>query len=415
MRDRLALVLALAAPAAAHSQPVPVHEHPAVRAALTALRTGNSWTVQQQIGLCEIPAPPFGEAARAAEYRRRFEALGLTNVRLDGVGNVIAERPGLGHGPRVVLSAHLDTVFPDTVDVTVRVEDGRLHGPGIGDDCRGLAVVLAVARALRDANVRTAGTIVFVGTVGEEGEGNLRGVRHLFDRQTAGPVQYFISVDGVGLSATTRAVGSHRYRVRIEGPGGHSYADFGIPNPIHALGRAIARIAALPVPASPRTTFNVGVIEGGTSVNSIPAAAAMLVDLRSESQLALDSLDAAFRRAVAVGVEEEIQRWPGARQRLRFDLVEIGRRPAAAMADTAFIVRATVQAAQALGFTPALTSGSTDANYPMSLGIPSVTIDGGGRGGGAHTTSEWYEDIEGWKGPQWAMLLVLMLAGVAER
>jgi tripeptide aminopeptidase len=408
-----AAVLALILPASLSAQTPELLRRPPVAGALASLRATNSWTLEQQTSICEIPAPPFGEAARAAEYRRRFEALGFRNVRIDAEGNVIAERPGTGTGPRLVLSAHLDTVFPDTVDVTVRREGNRLLGPGIGDDCRGLAVVLAVARALRDAGVQTAGTIVFVGTVGEEGQGNLRGVRHLIDRQSAGPVDFFLSVDGAGLSATTRAVGSHRYRVTVHGPGGHSWSDFGIPNPAHALGRVIAGLAALPVPSTPRTTFNVGILEGGTSVNSIPAAASMLVDLRSESQAALDSLDAGFRRAVAAGVDAEIQRWPGPRQRLRAEITDIGRRPAATMPDTSIVVRATLRAAELLGFTPALVAGSTDANYPMSLGIPSVTLDGGGRGGGAHSLGEWYQDgPEGWKGPQWAMLVTLMLVGV---
>jgi acetylornithine deacetylase/succinyl-diaminopimelate desuccinylase-like protein len=195
-------------------------------------------------------------------------------------------------GPRVVLSAHLDTVFPDTVDVGVRREGTRLRGPGIGDDCRGLATVLAVARVLNEARLQTAGSVVIVATVGEEGPGNLRGVRYLMDKRSAGKMDYFISVDGAGLGLVTAAVGSHRYRVTIKGPGGHSYGAFGIPNPIHALGRAIAGIAAIQVPTTPKTTFNVGIIEGGTSINSIAMAGVMEVDMRSESQAALDSLDA---------------------------------------------------------------------------------------------------------------------------
>jgi tripeptide aminopeptidase len=385
-----------------------------VAVALDAIRTNNEWTLSQQESLCEVAAPPFGEDARAAELRRRFEMLGFRNVRIDPEGNVIAERPGARSGPRVILSAHLDTVFPDTTDVSVRRDGSRLRGPGIGDDCRGLAVILSVARALRDASLRTNGTIIFVGTVGEEGSGNLRGVRHLVDRQSAGRIDYFVSVDGVGLSAVGRAVGSHRYRVTVRGPGGHSYGDFGIPNPVHALGRAIAGISAIQVPSSPKTTFNVGMIEGGTSVNSIAMAAAMEIDLRSESQTALDSLDARARRAVAQGIESEHQRWPGGAGRLTVEWREIGKRPAAGQPDTSAVLRTTLAAARALGFVPAITASSTDANYPMSLGIPSVTIDAGGTGGGTHSLGEWYDDgMDGWKGPQWALLLVLSLAGVS--
>jgi tripeptide aminopeptidase len=386
---------------------------PPIDAALERIRAHNEWTLAQQTEICQVPAPPFHEAARAAELKRRLEALGLTNVRIDAEGNVIAERLGTQAGPRVLLSAHLDTVFPDTVDVTVRREGTRLTGPGIGDDCRGLAVLMAVARTLQESNVRTLGPVLFVATVGEEGAGNLRGVRHLVDQQSAGRIDYFISVDGTGLTAVNRAVGSHRYRVTIRGPGGHSFGDFGIPNPIHALGRAIAGIAQISVPASPRTTFSVGVIEGGTSVNAISMSGAMDVDLRSESQRELDSLDARMRRAVAAAVDAEHGRWPGASARLTAEIREIGKRPAGAQADSSAIIRATVAAARALGFIPAMTASSTDANYPISLGIPSVTIDGGGSGGGAHSLNEWYDDGEdGWRGPQWALLLVLTLAGL---
>jgi acetylornithine deacetylase/succinyl-diaminopimelate desuccinylase-like protein len=390
-------------------------QSPPIDAALERLRLINEWTLTQQVELCQVAAPSFKEALRAAEYKRRLELLNLKGVRIDTEGNVIAERPGARATPRVVLSAHLDTVFGDSVDVTVRRNGTRFEGPGIGDDCRGLAVVLAVARALQEGDIRTSGPVVFVGTVGEEGVGNMRGVRHLIDRQTAGGrVDYFISVDGIGLNAMTQAVGSHRYRVSVRGPGGHSFGDFGIPNPIHALGRAIAGIAQIQVPSSPRTTFSVGVIEGGTSVNAIAMSASMDIDLRSESQEALDSLDARMRRAVLAGVDAEHARWPGTMARLTADFREIGKRSAASQPDTAQIARATLAAARALGFIPALIPSSNDTNYPMSLGIPSVAIDGGGSGGAAHSTSEWYDDgKDGWRGPQWALLLVLSLAGLS--
>lgn len=408
------LALALLVPAAAAQDPG-LARRPQVAAALDALRATNEWTLAQQVALCEIPAPPFKEATRAAEFRRRLEALGYRNVRIDPEGNVIAERPGMSRtGPRVILSAHLDTVFPDTVDVSVRREGTRFRGPGIGDDCRGLAVVLAVARVLNEARLQTLGTLVIVGTVGEEGPGNLRGVRYLTDRQSAGAFDTFISVDGAGLGLVGSAVGSHRYRVTIRGPGGHSYGAFGIPNPIHALGRAIAGIAAIQVPARPKTTFNVGIIEGGTSINSIAMAGVMEVDMRSESQAALDSLDARVRRAVQQGVDAEHQRWPGSTNRLTVEWQEVGKRPAGSQPDTLAVIRTALGMADALGFTTVPTASSTDANYPMSLGIPSITIDGGGDGGGAHALGEWYDDgKDGWKGPQWALLIVLSLAGVA--
>jgi tripeptide aminopeptidase len=387
--------------------------HPRVRAALDKMRVDNAWTLDQQVSICEIPAPPFGEARRAEEFRRRLVALGLADVRIDAEGNVIARRRGLARRPTVVLSGHLDTVFPESTSVTVTRQGTLFKGPGIGDDCRGLAVVLAVARALASAGVETRGDILFVGTVGEEGAGNLRGVRHLFTGEMRDSIDYFISVDGTGTSLTNRAVGSHRYRVSYEGPGGHSYGAFGMPNPAHALGRAIAGIAELPVPRQPKTTFNVGIIEGGTSVNAIPASAAMDVDLRSESPAALDSLDAGFRIALERALDAEHARWPESRVRLRMRIDTSGIRPAGTVADTARIVRAGLDAARTLGFTSELGAGSTDANFPMSLGIPAITIDGGGEGSGSHSLAEQYDDGErGWLGPQWAAVLVLSLVGV---
>jgi acetylornithine deacetylase/succinyl-diaminopimelate desuccinylase-like protein len=408
----LFVLLASAAPLAAQ-QPVVPSTHSRVRAALDTLRAANEWTLGQQQSICEIPAPPFKEAARGAELQRRFQSLGLKNVRVDAEGNVIAERPGSGGGPTVVLSGHLDTVFPEGTNVTVTRTGTLLRGPGIGDDCRGLAVLLAVARAMSAAGVRTQGNILFVGTVGEEGPGNLRGVRHLVQKELPGRIDYFISVDGTGLGLTSRAVGSHRYRVSYEGPGGHSYGAFGMPNPIHALGRAIAKIGDIEVPREPKTTFNVGVIEGGTSVNSISASGTMDVDLRSESPEALDSLDARFRRAVAGALEEENRRWPASSVRLKVTIDDRGVRPASAQPDSAFIVRSALAAARVLGFGGATDASSTDANLPMSIGIPAITIDGGGQGSGAHSLSESYDDGDrGYLGPQWAALIVTTLAGV---
>jgi tripeptide aminopeptidase len=311
-----------------------------------------------------------------------------------------------------VLSGHLDTVFPEGTDVTVRRQGTRISGPGIGDDCRGLAVVLAVARAFQGAGVRTDGTVIFAGTVGEEGPGNLRGVRHLFERELAGRIDYFITVDGAGLGISSRAVGSNRYRVTFSGPGGHSYGAFGMPNPIHALGRAIAGIAALQVPSDPRTTFNVGVVEGGTSVNSIPYRASMDVDMRSESAQVLAVLDAGVQRIVTEAAAAENARWPESSARVTVKVDTIGIRPAGSQPDSAAIVRAAFDAARELGFPTRTVASSTDANIPISLGLPGIRIGGGGRGAGAHSLDEWYDDgPRGWLGPQWAALIVTRLAG----
>jgi tripeptide aminopeptidase len=385
---------------------------PDVAVLLDSIRARNAWTLQRQTAICEIPAPPYKETARGLAYKRAFEEAGLTNVRVDSIGNVIGERRGTGDGPTVVLAGHLDTVFPEGTDVRVRREGTRYTGRGIGDDCRGLAVVLSVARALQNATLRTPGTILFVGNVGEEGAGNLRGTRYLYERELKGRIDYFISVDGTGESITSRAVGSHRYRVTYKGRGGHSYGSFGDPNPAHALGRAIAAIADLQVPATPKTTFNVGVIRGGTSVNSIPFEASMDLDMRSESATALDDVDAKAHRALRRALAAENARWPKAHDRLTLVIDTIGIRPAGTQPDTARIVRVARAAGQALGFTPTLQASSTDANVPIGLGKPGITIDGGGLGEGSHGLDEWYDDgPHGWKGPQWALLVALALAG----
>lgn len=401
------LVLTLAAPLAAQTVPA---TNATVKRALDRIKADNAWTLEQQQSICEIPAPPFKESVRAAEYKRRLEALGLT-VRMDSIGNVIAERRGTGAGPTVMIAGHLDTVFPEGTDVKVKRDGTKMAGPGIGDDCRGLAVVLSVARAFQMEKVATTGTVIFVGNVGEEGPGNLRGVRHLFTREYKGKIDYFISVDGTGLGVTSRAVGSNRYRVTYKGPGGHSYGAFGMPNPIHALGRAIATISDIQVPTSPKATFNVGIVEGGTSVNTISPTASMDMDLRSESAKALAELDAKFQAAIRGAVTAENARWPSSRVRISVKVDTIGIRPAGAQPDDAPIVRAAVAAGKALGFAAPTTASSTDANLPMSLGIPAITIDGGGEGQGAHATSESYDDGDkGWLGPQWAALIIATLA-----
>jgi acetylornithine deacetylase/succinyl-diaminopimelate desuccinylase-like protein len=402
----VAFTVALAVTADAQSGSTPA----SVSRALARIKADNAWTLDQQQSICEIPAPPFKETARGAEYKRRLEALGLT-VRIDSIGNVIAERKGTGNGPTVMIAGHLDTVFPEGTDVKVKREGTLMRAPGIGDDCRGLAVVLAVARAFQMEKVPTTGTVIFVGNVGEEGPGNLRGVRHLFTREYQGKIDYFISVDGTGLGLTSRAVGSNRYRVTYQGPGGHSYGAFGMPNPIHALGRAIAGISDIQVPTSPKATFNVGIIEGGTSVNTISPSGVMDVDLRSESKQALADLDTKFHAAVRDALAAENARWPSSRVKVSVKVDTIGIRPAGALPDTAFIVRTALATGKTLGFTAPISASSTDANLPMSLGIQAVTIDGGGDGKGAHATSESYDDgPNGWLGPQWAALLVATLA-----
>src|SRR5262245_18983378 len=309
--SRSILCLALAASLAAQ-QPSSIPslmQDAAVRAALTAAKNSEPQTLDDQVRFCEIPAPPFKEAARAEVLRREFAQLGLQNVRLDRAGNVIGDRPGEALHPHLVLSAHLDTVFPEETSVKVIRRGQRLEGPGIGDNCRGLAVLVAVVRSMNQAGIRTPGTVTFVADVGEEGLGDLRGMKALFGETMKGQIDRFVSLDNADPQVTIIGVGSHRYRVTFKGPGGHSFAEFGLPNPANALGRAIAKIAEFQVTDNPRTTFNVGRIGGGTSVNAIPSEAWMEVDLRSSDSSALAALDAKFRQAVDRATAEDKARW----------------------------------------------------------------------------------------------------------
>ena len=411
------LLLALVVPSFVFAQGGIPADNPAVRRGLDDIKSFNAWTLDQQVSICEIPAPGFKEQVRGAEFRRRLIALGYASARVDSIGNVIAERPGSGPGPTVMIAGHLDTVFPEGTNVKVARNGDRFDSPGISDDCRGLAVVLAVAKALNDGGVRTTGRVILVGDVGEEGAGNLRGVRHMLTGEYKGKVDYFISVDGLGIHVTNRAVGSKRFNVKFSGPGGHSYGAFGMPSAIHAMGRAIARISDVQVPTTPKTTFNVGVVTGGTSVNSIAGEAAMDVDMRSESAESLERVDASIHKAVSDALAAENARWPKspAKIAVRFDTIGIRPIPRTPQTDESPIVRTAVAAARALGeVVPPTGAGSTDSNIPMNLGIPAITIGGGGRGGNAHALNEWYQDgADGYKGPQWALLIVASLAGVA--
>jgi acetylornithine deacetylase/succinyl-diaminopimelate desuccinylase-like protein len=383
-------------------------QQPAVRAAIDFAKTDEQKTIEDQIRLCEVEAPPFQEARRAELYAAMFREAGLRNVRVDAEGNVIGERPGAGERPNLVMSAHLDTVFPRGTDVSVRRQGYVLRGPGIGDDCRGLADLVAVARALNKTGVSTPGTITFVGTVGEEGLGDLRGVKRLFNDTLKNKIDRFVSIDGEGLGITHVAIGSTRFRVTFKGPGGHSFGSFGTVSPVHALGRAIARISDFQVPASPRTTFNVGRVGGGTSVNAIAAEAWMEVDLRSADAAALRSLEKQFRQAVQEAVTQENARWNS--QALSVSIETVGSRPAGRVSSTSPIVQAAISVSRALNLPISFAEGSTDSNLPLSLGIPAVTIDTGGRGSGAHTDRETFDATEAWKGTQRAVLLAVVLA-----
>lgn len=381
----------------------------AVKTALDRVKRDEGQLIDEQVRLCEIPAPPFQEAARGEALRQALVAAGLRNVRVDAVGNVIGDRPGLAARPHLVFAAHLDTVFPEGTKVQTSRDGPVIKGPGIGDNCRGLAVLVAVARQLNAADIQTPGTITFVANVGEEGLGDLRGVKRLFDHELAGTIDRFVSVDGTGLDLTAIAVGSLRYRVTFKGPGGHSYGAFGLANPVHALGRAIARISDLQVPQSPKTTFNVGRIGGGTSVNSIPFEAWMEVDMRSADAASLKALDAGFHKAVDLALAEENERWNN-NGRLTVEKKLVGTRPGGRVAPDSPIVQSALSVARALGVETAVGEGSTDANIGISLGIPAVTIGGGGSGTGAHSLAEAFDATDSWKGTARALLLALALA-----
>jgi acetylornithine deacetylase/succinyl-diaminopimelate desuccinylase-like protein len=380
----------------------------AVKAAVDAIKASENQTIEDQVRLCEVEAPPFKEAKRAEVYAKMFRELGLQNVRIDKEGNVLGDRPGAQPRPRLVFTAHLDTVFPEGTDVKVKRDGNVLRGPGIGDDCRGLAVLVAVVRTMNQAKIQTPGTITFVGTVGEEGLGDLRGVKYLFNEGMKGQIDRFVSIDGTGLGITHIAVGSLRYRVTFKGPGGHSYGAFGLSNPMHALGRAVATISQFEVPDNPKTTFNVGRMGGGTSVNAIPFDAWFEMDMRSASPSALQALDQKFHRAVDEAVKAEDARW--SKNVLSVDKALVGNRPAGQTPASSPIVQAAVSVTKTLGFPVTLDEGSTDSNIPMNLGIPAITIDGGGRGRGAHALDETFDQTNSWQGSQRALLLCIALA-----
>jgi tripeptide aminopeptidase len=384
-------------------------QDPAVKGALEAVRTNEPSIIEEQIRLSEIPAPSFKEDKRAAAVMPAFAELGLQEVRIDKAGNVIGVRPGLAPRPNLVLAAHLDTVFPEGTDVKVTRQGSLLKGPGIGDDARGLAVLLAVVKALNQARVRTPGTITFVANVGEEGLGDLRGMKQLFQETLKDRIDRFVSVDGTGLGITNVGVGSYRYRVTFMGPGGHSYGAFGLANPIHALGRAIALISEFQVPVNPKTTFNVGRIGGGTSINSIAGEAWMEMDMRSADMRAIRVVETSFLKSVDQALAEENARW-GDKGKLSVRKEKVGDRPAGNTPESSMIVQTALAATKALGLTAQLGEGSTDANYPMSLHIPAITIGGGGTGAGAHSLGESFDASNSWRGTQRALLLAVALA-----
>jgi acetylornithine deacetylase/succinyl-diaminopimelate desuccinylase-like protein len=403
------IVILLAISPCLAQTPAELMKEPSVHTALEAVKRNEPSALEQQARVCEIPAPPFHEEARGQELKRLFQGLGLKDVRIDRAGNVIGVRPGKAAHPNLAFAAHLDTVFPEGTNVKVTREGGVLKGPGIGDDCRGLTVMLSVIRALDEAHVQTPGTITFVADVGEEGLGDVRGMKELFYGTLKGQIDKFVSVDGTGMGTTNIGVGSNRYKVTFKGPGGHSYGAFGMANPIQAMGRAIAKIDAFEVPKQPKTTFNVGRVGGGTSVNAIPFEGWMEVDMRSADPAALKALDDKFQAALRQAVEEENQRWNN-RGAVSVSAELVGVRPAGQTPKDSAIVQTALGVSKTLELPEALHEGSTDSNVPMNMGIPAITIGGGGNGTGAHSLNEAFDPQDSWRGTQRALLLAIALA-----
>ena len=391
------------------ASPADLVKDAAVKAAIDGAKASEAQTIEDQIRFCEIPAPSFKEEVRGRELQRVFQQLGLQNVRVDKAGNVLGDYAGAAPRPHVVMAAHLDTVFPEGTNVKVRREGAVLHGPGIGDDCRGLAVIVAAVREMKKAGVRTAGTVTFVANVGEEGLGDLRGVKEMFNSTLKDQIDRFVSIDGTGIHVTNVAVGSHRYRITFTGPGGHSFGAFGMANPMGAMGRAIAKIQEIQVPKQPKTTFNVGRIGGGTSVNSIPFEGWMELDMRSSDPSSLAAVDANIQKAIDAAVVEENARWgkPGI---ITVKKELVGDRPAGSTPENSAIVKDGLAVATVLGFNANLGEGSTDSNLPMSLHVPAITVGGGGRGHDAHALTESFDTTDAWQGTQYAILLAVSLA-----
>ncbi|MBV9050776.1 MAG: M20/M25/M40 family metallo-hydrolase [Hyphomicrobiales bacterium] len=388
---------------------------PAFKVALATLEAEHERTVADIVALTEIPAPPFKEERRAAAYFDMLVAHGLDEVERDDVGNVTGLRRGEGNGGLVAVAAHLDTVFPEGTEVKVRREGTKLFAPGIGDDTRSLAVLLAFLRALDAAGIRTRRDLLIVGDVGEEGLGDLRGMRHLFTKgRYRDRVEAFITVDSPDMDKlVTIGVGSKRYQVVFRGPGGHSFQAFGLVNPAYAMSRAIVELGKIQAPQTPRTTFCASIVRGGSSVNAIPAEVSVDIDLRSESAAELAQLDKTFRAIVTSAVAEENTMRSTSDGKITAELVSIGDRPAGTTPPDADIVRYAVAALAAQGIAVQEEASSTDANLPMSLGIPAIKIGSGGRGGRAHSVEEWIdvEKAESLRGMAAGLATILAVAG----
>lgn len=387
----------------------------AVARALEWTGPEGDWITERQIEFTCIPAPTFAETARADYFVQQFTELKLDRVRRDGAGNVLGELWGTAPVQKrrlLILSAHLDTVFPLRSRIEVHRQNGRIYGAGITDNGAGLAALLGLARIFRRAGLRLRDNLLLVANVGEEGEGNLKGMRYLLQQEEiCRQVRYVLVLDGASVEhITAHGLGSRRFLVTVEGPGGHSWNDFGLANPIYALASAVARFAQTSVPTDPRTTFNVGEIQGGTSINSVPASASIKVDIRSGSTEEMGQLSAILETAVREGVEEENRR--AQTGRLTYELQDIGERPAADLPQNAPILETVRAVDRYLGIRSRVERSSTDANIPLALAIEALSLGGGGQGGGTHSPQEWYDPTRRDLGLQRILLALCALAGV---
>ncbi len=385
-----------------------------VKKAFQIIEAQRSQTLADHILLTEIEAPPFKEEKRAAQFLQMMKAAGVDSIWIDEVGNVLALRKGTKGGKVVALDAHLDTVFPEGTDVKVKMRGDTLYAPGAADDTRGLAMLIRVLQAMNDAKIETEHDVLFIGSVGEEGLGDLRGVKHLFSEKGT-KIDSWIAIDGGSLGrVNNQGLGSHRYRITFHGPGGHSWGAFGLGNPHHALGTAIhnfVQAADAFTAYGPKTSYNVGVISGGTSINSIPFASIMEIDMRSIDPARLDTMDVILKDAVnaALAAQNKIKRLG---KPLTVTIDKIGDRPSGELSEKLPIIQRAMACTAFMGKRPQLTRGSTNSNIPISLGIPAVTIGRGGVGRNAHSLDEWWLDVEGYKSTQLALLLLLSEAKI---
>ena len=389
-------------------------ENEQVKQCLCYLKEDDERTLREQLELVQMPAPSFHEEKRAKYVYDKFREIGLEDVTIDEIGNVTGKLSGTEEGPSIMLAAHTDTVFPMETDLTVRKEGNRYYCPGINDDTRAVAELFSIARAMIASGLRTRGNLIFCANVCEEGLGDLKGVKYLFEKETKPDA--FVTIDNLAMEGIIyTATGSNRFEVTFEGRGGHSFSDFGLPNPIHAMGRAIAEIADFKVPKNPKTTFNVGVIQGGTSVNTIASKASMLIDIRSDSKEELENMTEKMKAAVKRAAEQETTRWESD-EKVTVEITPKGVRPAGTQEKECAIVQAAIEASKMLGIQPQLRDeSSTDANIPISMGIPAIALGRGGKEGGVHTKEEWFEADEAWLGPQRDVLCLLLLAEKIEK